>query len=230
MEIEKTKGYGIALSDLEGNWDETFKAKLEEKSQKIIFGHLSIIEKIKLFYWFYIEKKRSKSIDLSDIKSKGMVNTSFVEQQLIYLSMFSALLKATNKERSLKIMYEVMEVTAVEAFSQSSPEHEVIQEYGDSFEFFKRYMRPLPQACKAAGCLEMKMTENSSEKFQYDITWCVWLELAKKMNVPEACLPNCHADDYAYPDYFKSYNIKYSRTGTLAQGDKCCDLRFERII
>ena len=41
MEIEKTKGYGVAMSDLEGNWDETFKKKLKTTSQKIIFKEVS---------------------------------------------------------------------------------------------------------------------------------------------------------------------------------------------
>ena len=49
MEIEKTKGYGVAMSDLEGNWDETFKKKLKTTSQKIIFKEVSFKN---LNYWF----------------------------------------------------------------------------------------------------------------------------------------------------------------------------------
>jgi hypothetical protein len=90
-------------------------------------------------------------------------------------------------------------------------------------------MKPLPEACKKAACLDMTLTEDSPNVFQFDITWCVWLELAKKMNIPEACIPNCYADDFAYPDYFKSYGINYSRKGTLAKGAACCDLRFDRM-
>jgi hypothetical protein len=75
----------------------------------------------------------------------------------------------------------------------------------------------------------MALTENSESCFQFEITWCIWLELARKMNIPEACIPNCYADDFAYPDYFKKYGIKYSQKGTLAKGAKCCDLRFERM-
>lgn len=70
---------------------------------------------------------------------------------------------------------------------------------------------------------------NTEEVLQFDIHWCVWLELARKMNVPEACLPNCCADDLAYPDYFNALGIKYSRIGTLANGCKTCDFRFEKI-
>jgi nucleoside diphosphate kinase len=228
MDIEKTRGYGVAISDLEGNWDDAFKSKLKKTSQKIIFEQMTLVQKFKVMYWYFKEKNRSAGLDLSDIMAKGMTNEPFVMQQLEYIAMFSALVKVLSVEEALKIMYKVMEATSVEAFSKSSPEQEAIEAYGDPFEFFRKYFRPLPQVCANAGCLDMSLTENSANSFQYDIHWCVWLELARKMDVPEACIPNCYADDHAYPDYFKQYGIKYSRKGTIANGAACCDLRFER--
>lgn len=37
MKIENSNGYGIAASDLEGNWDKNFKLELKKKAQKIVF-------------------------------------------------------------------------------------------------------------------------------------------------------------------------------------------------
>ena len=229
MELEQTKGYGIAVSDLEGNWDEAFKAKLKKISQEIIFEYLTGFQKIKLMFFYLKERQKASKLDLTDIRAKGMTNTNFIKQQLDYISMFSALSKVLDSTQAIDIMKRVMEATAVEAFSKSSPEPEVIENYGDSLEFFRTYFAPLPQVCSKAGCLDMVCSENSKNCFQLDIHWCVWLELARKMGVPEACIPNCYADDLAYPDYFKSYGIKYSQKGTLAKGANCCDLRFERI-
>lgn len=228
MDIEKTNGYGFAISDLEGGWPDAFKSKLKKTSQKIIFKHLSFSQKIRLMYLFLNEKKKAANLDLSDLKAKGMTNTAFIKQQLTYLSMFSALSKVLDKEKAIEIMCSVMEETAAEAFSHSSPQHEAVIEYGNTFEFFRNYFRPLPKVCAKAGCLDMTLSEDSTNCFQLDIHWCVWFELAKKMNVPEACIPNCYADDYAYPAYFKKYGINYSRKGTIANGAKCCDLRFEK--
>jgi hypothetical protein len=230
MEIENANGYGIAISDLEGNWDDAFKSKLKETAQKIVLAHLSFYQKLKLLYLYSKENNRATKLDLSDIKAKGMTNESFIKQQLEYISMFSALTKVLDKEKSIKIMCQVMEETVVEAFSKSSPEPEFIKNYGDPFEFFRKYFRPLPEVSAKAGCHMMTLSEDSVNCIQYDINWCVWLELAKKMNIPEACIPNCYADDFAYPDYFKQYGIKYSQKGTLAKGAKCCDLKFERIL
>ena len=229
MEIEKTRGYGIAISDIEGSWDAAFKLKLKKTSQKIIMKQISFFQKIQLLYWFYKEKKKASNLDLSDIRAKGMINVSFIKQQLEYISMFSALTKVLDKERALKIMYLVMEATAVEAFLKSALKIEEIECFGDSMEFFRKYMSALPEASTKAGCHDMIISENTINCFQLDVHWCVYYELAKKMNVPEACIPNCYVDDLAYPDYFKTFGIKYSRKETLAKGGKCCDFRFERI-
>ncbi|MEI7594163.1 MAG: L-2-amino-thiazoline-4-carboxylic acid hydrolase [Bacteroidota bacterium] len=158
-----------------------------------------------------------------------MTNNDFINQQLEYIALFSSLTRILNKEKAIKIMCRVMENTAIDAFSKSSPEEEAISEFNDAFEFFRAYMAPLPNSCMKAGCLDMKLVENNENCFQFDIHWCVWLELAIKMGIPEACIPNCYADDYAYPDYFMKYGIKYSNKSTLAKGASCCDLRFERM-
>jgi hypothetical protein len=229
MEVAQTKGYGLAISDLESNWDDAFKQKLKIVSRKIILQHLSPTQKLRLLFLYYKESCKAKKMDLSDIKARGMNNMVFLKQQLEYISMFSALSKVLNTARAIEIMKIVMQTTVTEAFSKSTPEPTAIDEYGDAFEFFRHYFAPLPESCRSAGCLDMHLTESSKDCFQFDIRWCVWLELATKMVVPEACILNCYADDLAYPRYFEMYGINYSRRGTLAKGACYCDLKFERI-
>lgn len=229
MEIENTRGYGIAVSDAEGSWDSAFKSRIKKTALKTIMKQLTFLQKIQVLIWFYKEKKRAAKLDLSDIRAKGMTNEAFIKQQLEYISLFSTLTKVLNKECALKIMYSVMDATAAEALLLSMPEIDDVKKFGDSIEFFRKYMAVLPEASKKAGCHEITIMEDSTNIIRLDINWCVWLELAKKMDVPEACLANCYADDLAYPDYFRALGIKYSRKGTLAQGKKCCDLRFEKI-
>jgi hypothetical protein len=229
MDIKELKGYGLAVSDLEGNWSPEFKARIKKKSQKIILNHLSFAQKIKLIYYFLKEKQRASRLDLSDLHTKGMTNASFIQQQLEYLAMFSALSKTLDTKSALAIMFEVMEATAGEAMRQNTPTLEEIKSCGDTMETFRKYFEPLPEASCKAGCHKLVVTENTARVFQLDITYCVWLELARKMSIPEACLPNCYADDFAYPEYYNQLGIKYSRKGTLAQGCKSCDLRFEKM-
>jgi len=227
-EIENTRGYGVAMSDLESSWDPAFKSKIKNRSMNIIMNQVSLFQKIKLLYWFFKEKRRAEKLDLSDIISRGMKNSSFINQQLEYISMFSALTKVLDKDKALKIMYRVMDATACEAFSLYALTIEEVKPFGDPMEFFRKYFSAFSEASIKAGCHDIVISENTRDCIQYDIKWCVWYELAKKMNVPEACIPNCYADDLYYPDYFKKFDIKYSRKGTLARGHNSCDCRFER--
>ena len=223
------RGYGIAASDAEGSWDSAFKLKLKKVAIKTVMKQITFLQKIQVLIWFYKEKKRAAKLDLSGIRAKGMRNEVFIKQQLEYVSLFSALTKVLNQERALKIMYSVMDVTAVEALLLSLPEIDEVKKFGDSLEFFRKYMVSGMIAANKAGCHEITTTEDSTANIRFNINWCVWFELAKKMDVPEACLANCYADDLVYPHYFKALGIKYSREGTLAQGKKCCDIRFEKI-
>jgi hypothetical protein len=90
------------------------------------------------------------------------------------------------------------------------------------------YMRAMPDASEAGGSHRMEIVEDSGDAFQFDVSWCVWLELARAAGVPEACIPNCHADQLVFPEYFDALGIRYERTQTLACGGTCCDFRFER--
>ena len=85
----------------------------------------------------------------------------------------------------------------------------------------------MPEAGRAAGCQDITLREGEHE-FGFDVTRCVWLELAREMGVPEATLGACYSDDIAFPEYFRSLGMTYTRTGTLAGGARCCDFRFRR--
>ncbi len=229
MKIESLKGYGVSVSDAESNWSPEFKAKIVKTSQKVIMNNLNFIQKIKVMFYFLLERKRASRLDISDIRKRGMKNEKFLKQQFDYLSLYSAVKKTVGKETALSIMHKVMEATAAEAMLNSLPDEEDIRKVGGPFEVFRQIFSLLPKTTKEAGDLEITISENSDKAFQFDVHWCIWLELAKKMGVPEACIPNCYADEIAYPDYFKPMGVKYCRKGSLANGAKLCDFRFEKV-
>ncbi len=228
MEVKKTRGYGLAASDVEGSWSPALKSKMKKVAFKTIMKQITFIQQVQLLIWFNKEKKRAGKQDLSDLHARGMTNQAFIKQQLEYIALFSALVKITGNDMAMKIMYSVMDATA-DVLMVYLPEKEDVRRYGDPIAFFSKYLAVFPDASTTAGCHEVQITEDSENALQFDITWCVWLELARKMGIPEACNPNCYADDLVYPGYFKSIGIKYYRTGTLAEGNKCCDFRFERL-
>lgn len=229
MDVSKLKGYGLSASDAEGGWPDSIKKFLKDTSKKIVFSNLSFIEKIKFTFHFIKEKNKSKSLDLSSIRARGMNNQKFIDQQLDYLSVYSALKKVVGDEKTKKIICKIMDGTAKIAMLHSAPTKEEMMEIGEPFEVYKKYIDILPQVSEKAGCHLVKISENTENTLQLDFHYCVWLELATLFGIPEACIPNCYADDLAYPDYFNSLGIKYSRQSTLAKGAKYCDFRFERM-
>lgn len=229
MKVENLRGYGLAASDVEGQWDQSVKKRLRKTAQDIVMRNLTFSERLKVGFRFMKEKKRAAALDLSDLYKKGMTNKAFLKQQLEYICLFSAVANVKGKDSAIKIMYSVMDSTA-DALLLALPEIEDLKSCGEPFEVFRKFFARHPEAAKKAGCHELDVTEYSESAVQMNIHWCVWLELAARMNVPEACIPNCYADDLVYPDYFSALGIKYTRKGTLANGCSMCDFRFEKII
>lgn len=229
MEIKDLRGYAIAPSDSEAGWSPEFKAKIRKAAMKVIMNSLTLKQKLFVSFWFILEKKRAEKLDLSGILLKGMRNKAFIKQQLEYIALFSAIKRTVGKNLALVIMYKVMDVTAAEGLLFSLPTKEEVLNTGDPFEVFRSFFEAMPGASKKAGCLDVTIVENSENVLESHTHWCIWYELAKKMQVAEACLPNCYADDLALPDYFNALGIHYSRKGTIANGAPCCDFKFEKI-
>ncbi|MBI2418571.1 MAG: L-2-amino-thiazoline-4-carboxylic acid hydrolase [Ignavibacteriales bacterium] len=196
---------------------------------KVFMDSLTLKQKLFVSFWFILEKKRAEKLDLAEILQKGMRNKAFIKQQLEYIALFSAIKKTVGKNLAISIMYKVMDATAVEGLLLSLPKVEDIKNAGEPFEVFRLFFEAMPRASKKAGCLDVTIIENSEKVLQSHTHWCIWFELAKKMQVPEACIPNCYADDLAFPDYFNALGIHYSRKGTIANGAPCCDFKFEKM-
>ena len=147
-------------------------------------------------------RRRARGIDLTRFRKRGLNNERFINTQLNYLALFVTLQDITTTERAIEIAKDVMEKTAREPLLLCLPPQEDVRATGAPFEVFRQYLRAMPAAACSGGCHEMRISEDTSDAFQFDVTWCVWLELARAMRVPDACLPNCYSDDLVFPDYF----------------------------
>lgn len=193
----------------------------------VVMKNLGLSEKLKFFWSFIIAKRRASALDLSELAARGMQNQVFINQQLEYLAMFSALTKVVGKARTMQITLALMEATARDPLLLCLPDPADVRRLGEPMEVFRNYFRSAPEVARCAGCNDLKIIEDAPGAFQFNVTWCVWLWLAERMGVPEACIPNCYSDDLVFPSYFGSLGIQYQRCGTLANGQSCCDFRFQ---
>ncbi len=228
MEVSQLRHYGKAFSDAESAWPEELKARMQRDGMAAVMRGLSIREKLCFFAVFALEKRRADMLDLSDLAARGMTNERFLSTQRTYLAMYAALTRVVGPERALTIGHALMDASSREAMLYCLPTPEQVAALDDPGEGMRQYLDASVAACQVAGCNKATVVREGDRTYGMDITWCVWLELAQRMGVPEACLPNCYADDIAFPEYFAAQGVSYKRTTTLAKGGRCCDFRFTR--
>ncbi|MFZ5478364.1 MAG: L-2-amino-thiazoline-4-carboxylic acid hydrolase [Myxococcota bacterium] len=227
MDVTRLRNYGAAFSDAESTWPPEMKAKMRRDGKAVVMRNLGLWERVRFGWAFLKARRRAAALDLAPFRARGMTNEPFLAQQLEYLALFAALAEVSDTARAVRIMKEVMDETAREPLLHCLPPADDVRAAGEPFEVLRAYFQPAPEAGRRAGCTTCTVTDEP-DAWQMDVTWCVWVELAKAMGVPEACIPNCYADDLVFPEYFRALGITYRRTGTLALGAHKCDFRFER--
>lgn len=227
MDVTSLRHYGKAFSDAESAWSTELKAKLRRVGMAVVMKNLSLIERFRFFWAFLWAKRRAAALDLSELAARGMDNRTFLNQQLEYLAMFAALSEVVGESRAMQITLALMDATAREPLLLCLPDPDEVRRLGNPMEVFRDYFRSAPETAHRAGCNELEIVEDAPGVFQFNVTWCVWLWLAERMGVPKACIPNCYSDDLAFPAYFSGLGIEYRRCGTLANGQSCCDFRFQ---
>ena len=228
MDVSHLRFYAEPFTAAESSWPADVRRRMKQRSQQTVMKRLGWW-RMPVFAWHFAKAhKFTKSLDLSELRARGLDNDTFIHTQLEYLAFFIAIKNIVGSERAVEIAREVMEASAYEPMLLCLPPADDVRATGQPFEVMTEYMRAMPAAGEQGGSHVMSVTEDSPNAFEFDVMWCVWLELAKLAGVPEACIPNCHADDLVFPDYFGDLDISYKRTKTLACGGDCCDFRFER--
>lgn len=228
MKVSDLRFYGEPFTDAEGSWPADVRKRMKRRSNAVVMRRLGLWRMPGFVWRFARAHKRMRALDLTELRERGLTNQRFIDTQLEYLAFFTALKELVGSEEAVAIAREVMEESAYEPMLLCLPEQDNVRSIGEPFEVMADYMRAMPGAGLKGGSHVMDVSEDSGTAFQFDVKWCVWLELARKAGVPEACIPNCHADDLVFPEYFDALGIEYRRTQTLACGGTCCDFRFEK--
>jgi len=228
MKVSDLRFYARPFSDAESSWPDDVRRRMKKRAQRAVMKRLGFWNMPRFAYHFARAHKQTQAMDLSEFRARGLTNQRFIDTQLEYLAFFMALKRLVGTERAIEIAKEVMDASSHEPMLLCLPEPDNVRAIGNPFEVMTKYMSAMPDASAEGGSHTMEITEDSEDAFQFDVSWCVWLELARAAEVPEACIPNCHADDLVFPEYFDALGIRYHSTQTLACGGTCCDFRFER--
>ncbi len=228
MKVQALRNYAVAFSDAEGAWPDAIKAEMKRKGMAVVLSHLGFLQRFQFGLAFWREKQRIAALDLSGLRERGFNNDPFIAQQVQYLALFCALKSLFGSAKAIAICKQIMDETA-DALILLLPEPADVLSFADPFNALREYFRAGPEAARKAAAGTVVVAEDADEVFQFDITSCIWLDLASLAGVPEACIPNCYADDLVFPQYFAALGVDYTRQSTLALGASQCDCRFRRL-
>ena len=229
MNVSDLRFYAQPFSDAESSWPDDVRRVMRRRSKRVVRRRLGLLRMVPFAFRYMRARRRTRQIDLAPFRQRGLNNQLFIDTQLNFLAFFIALQEMLGTDEAVDLCREVMEEAAYEPMLLCLPKQDNVRAVGQPFEVMSEFLRAFPEASARGGSHLMHIVEDSDEAFQFDVSWCVWLELARAAGVPEACMANCHADDLVFPDYFNDLGIRYRRTQTLACGGTCCDFRFERM-
>jgi len=178
------------------------------------------------------EVGRMKSQDWSVLRAHGLRDERFVAGVVRRIALMKCLADMVGLEKASAIQCRLLEKTIYELMMPSWPSVEDYLACGDFFLAFRQYTRVTMAANLRDGLHALDIVEDSETAFAFNITYCVWHEVAKAFGDPYLCYPStCYGDDVTIPKVLGKAGPQYRfrRAGTLAQGAPVCDFRYEVV-
>lgn len=187
------------------------------------FGLIKVIQRTNM------EVGRMKARDWSALKAHGFDSPALLDMIVRNTASMRVLADMVGMDRTKRALGRLMEDTITERAAAMFVPIERFLECQDRFAGFRDYFRAYTDASAREGVLEIRMKEDTDAVLAFDVTYCVWYEVARAFGDPALCYPSCHNDDAFYPKAGARLGFRFTRTGTLASGAPVCDFRFERV-
>ncbi len=179
-----------------------------------------------------MEVERMKHHDWSVIRERGLNNHGFIEGVVKRMALVKCLADIVGRDRASEIQCRLLEKTIYESMAPMWPSVEDYYACGDFFKAFRQYTRVAMMENERAGLHVVEMVEDSPTALAFNVKYCVWHEVARAFGDPYLCYPStCYGDEVTIPKVLGKAGPQYRfrRKGTLAQGARLCDFRYEVI-
>lgn len=94
------------------------------------------------------------------------------------------------------------------------------------FQIFKLFAKGIVKKVYPAEGWETEWVKIDNEEIHLNFKSCIYLELTTEHGCPELCSVFCENDVVTFAGY--EPKIHFTRSGTLAKGNSCCDFHFTR--
>ncbi|UCH78925.1 MAG: L-2-amino-thiazoline-4-carboxylic acid hydrolase [Candidatus Coatesbacteria bacterium] len=229
MDVKDLKNYGVDVASAMAAVPPAVREKLEAASRRVALKRLGLFKALRLPSLIEEEERKMRDVDLASFRERGLDNEAFLAQARYQVAAFAAVARLVGTEKAVAVFEEVMREVGGELWAEQAPTGEDFNRCGEGFAAFRAYFEATMAANRRAGVLDFEVVEDGDDAFQYDVTACVFYDLAKRLGYPEAARHLCFTDDVYFPEVGREIGLRFLRAGTLARGDRRCDFRFERV-
>ncbi|HUV87711.1 MAG TPA: L-2-amino-thiazoline-4-carboxylic acid hydrolase [bacterium] len=228
MDVKNLKNYGVDVATTMASLPPAVREKMEAVSRRLVLKRVGLFRSLRLPGLIREEEAKMRDVDLAPLRGRGLDKEEVRAGVLSQVAAFAAVARLAGTEKAVAIFEEIIREVGAELWAAQAPAAADFKSGGDAFAAFRAYFDATMEANRRAGVLEYDVGEDGDDAVQYDVSSCVFLELAALLGYPEAARHLCLADDVYFPDECRKIGLRFVRTGTLARGDRRCDFRFER--
>jgi len=231
MRVEELKNYGKPLSQVIFSTEAEKQAKQMMKVIRTeLRKELGLLGVVGLLFIMRRETKLAKKADWSSLRGHGLVDERFLESIIRQAAAMKALANMVGTDKASEIYRRLIDKIGYEVSVPLFPSVDEFTACGNAFEAFKEYAKAMVIADKREGIHEVDIIEDDSKTFAYNVNYCVWNEVAKRIGVSELCYAGrCYGDEVFFNKVMPQIGVQYKRTGTLTLGNPVCDVRFELV-
>ena len=231
MKVEELKNYGKPMSQV------IFSPEAEKQAKQMmkvirseLRKELGLLGIIRLLFNMRKEIRFAKKSDWSALKEHGLVNERFLESLIQQAAAMRALANMVGMDKAAEIYRRLIDKIGYEVSVPLFPSVDEFTACGNAFEAFKEYAKAMVIADQREGIHEVDIIEDDSKTFAYNVKYCAWNEVAKRIGVSELCYAGrCYGDEVFFNKVMPQIGVQYKRTGTLTLGNPVCDVRFELV-
>ena len=166
--------------------------------------------------------------DFAELYSKGLSERDLreiIERLLLGQEMARAM--GVDKAKELRSAFS--KTIAADYMGRVYPTYEYLENCeGGFFSNWRRFLIAYAAKCDENGIQGGYIVETSSTKFEQNMTYCAYAEVAELLGDRELCYwTTCIVDDYFFPQYMEKGGCRYKRNATLATGAAFCDFCYE---
>jgi hypothetical protein len=229
LDVKDLKNYGVDIATAMASLPPAVQKRMEAVSRRLVLKRLGLFRSLRLPGLIREEEAKMRAIDLSPLRGRGLDKEEVRAAALSQVAAFAAVARLAGTEKAAEIFEEIVREVGRDVWEAQAPGVEDFRRCGDGFAAFRAYFRAMMEANRRAGVLEYDVAKDGDDAVQYDVTACVFCELAGLLGYPEAARHLCLADDVYFADECRKIGARFVRTGTLARGDRRCDFCFERV-